>query len=323
MNDICVETNQMPSVVPGPNLLLIGAPKCGTTSLLLWLRKHPEVYHPWRKYHSGAWESRFLISGPLELPISPQRPRGTLQLPHEIDMDHYRGQRWIIDKSPQHLYFSRALESVRDLSPEARVIITLRDPYDLMISLYSQIRKSVEYDTTFESLFNMMQSQDWVADKNNAETWSFLTYPRYSHFVRSWVDEIGADRVRVIPLSSISQNSRGVLQELSDWLGIDSTKMPRNLGVKNPRGQLSNSPFRKFLRKPPSWVYSAARVLLPSRALRKTLLDPIRRRGWKHVPTSAPEILPEVEKAIRERLSDDTAFFESLGSLLPSEVIIQ
>ncbi len=323
MNDICVETNQMPSIVPGPNLLLIGAPKCGTTSLLLWLRKHPEVYHPWEKYHSGAWESRFLISGPLEFPISPQRPRGTLQLPHEIDMDHYRGQRWIIDKSPQHLYFSRALESVRDLLPEARVIITLRDPYDLMISLYSQIRRSVEYDTTFESLFNMMQSQDWVADTRKAETWGFLTYPRYSHFVQSWVDEIGVDRVRVIPLSSIAQNSRGVLQDLSDWLGIDSTKIPRNLDVQNPKGQLSNSPFRKFLRKPPSWAFSAARVLLPNRALRKALLDPIRRRGWKHIPTNAPEILPEVEKAIRERLSDDTTFFESLESLLPSEVIIR
>ena len=39
----------MQSILDVPNLLLIGGPKCGTTSLLTWLRKHPEIYHPWEK----------------------------------------------------------------------------------------------------------------------------------------------------------------------------------------------------------------------------------------------------------------------------------
>ena len=60
----------------------------------------------------------------------------------------------------------------------------------------------------------------------------------------------------------------------------------------------------------------------PSRSARKALLDPIRRRGWKHVPADKPEIPPEMESEIRARLKEDTEFFEALDSLLPSGTTI-
>ena len=159
-------------------------------------------------------------------------------------MDHYREEPWVIDKSPQHLYSYRALESVRDLMPEARVVITVRDPYDLLISYYMQMKKGVNFNMTLDELLSMLDSQDWKADPDIAETWPFLTYPRYSRFVLDWVNDIGEERVRIIPLSAIAQNPRGVINDLSDWLGIDSKKMPANLDVKNPRGRLSESPSK-------------------------------------------------------------------------------
>jgi len=313
----------MRAITPAPNLLLIGAPKCGTTSLLLWLRKHPSIYHPWRNQPRGGWESGFLISGPFDFPYSVSTPRGTLHLPPYTDMDHYREEPWVIDKSPQHLYSHRALESVRDLMPEARVVITVRDPYDLLISYYMQMKKTVNYDTTLVDLLSMLDSQDWKANPDIAETWSFLTYPRYSRFVLDWINEIGEERVRIIPLSAIAQNPRGVINDLSDWLGIDSKKMPANLDVKNPRGRLSESPFRKILRNPPNWVFAAARILMPSRALRRTLLDPIRRKGWKLVPADEPEITTVIEETIREKLREEIEFFESMETSLPAGSLIQ
>jgi hypothetical protein len=33
----------------GPDFLIVGAPKCGTTSLFRYLRQHPNVYAPSRK----------------------------------------------------------------------------------------------------------------------------------------------------------------------------------------------------------------------------------------------------------------------------------
>ena len=312
----------MRAITPQPNLLIVGAPKSGTTSLLMWLRMHPEVYHPWKGAGDEAIESGFLIAGPSEIPISPLRPKGTLLLPHETDVDRYRDEAWVIDKSPQHLYSSRALDSVRDLMPEARVIITLRDPFDLLISLYTQMWKTVDYQTSLEELCEMMEKQDWIPDPEIPETWSFLTYPRYSQFVRDWASQLDTDRVRVITLESIAGNPTGVLRELSIWLGISESGMPRNPSVKNSRGRLSNTPIRKFLRNPPNWAFSAARLLLPSRAVRRRILDPIRRAGWKHVPAEKPEISKEMENTIRDKLREDTEFFQNLSSNLPVGIIV-
>ena len=301
---------------------MVGAPKSGTTSLLMWLRRHPEIYHPWARVDSNAVESGFLIAGPSEFPVSPFKPRGTVLLPHEADMDHYKGEKWIIDKSPQHLYSKKALEAVRELMPDARVIITLRDPVDLLVSLYAQMWKSNNYQTTFDELLVIMQAQGWIPDIEKPETWTFLAYPRFSSFVKEWTSELGPDRVRVVRLPSIADEPNRVLESLGGWLGIEMSGMPRSRSTENTTGRLSNSRFRRFLRRPPGWAYSAARLLLPSRAIRRAVLDPIRRMGWKHTPAEKPRLGMDFEEEIKEALREEIEFYEGLTSELPGRIVL-
>ena len=312
----------MRSIEPCPNLLLIGGPKSGTTSLLLWLRKHEEIYHPWQRLGSGAWESGFLLGGIVDNPYEPSKPKGTLILPHEADMDYYNNELLIIDKSPQHLYSRRALETVRDFMPEAKVIITIRDPVDLFISLYHQMEKTGYFSTPFDELVGLLDDQEWIADADIPETWSFLTYPRFSSFVKSWVEQLGEHRVRVVPLPAIAKDARGVLNELSDWLGIEQEKMPVVLSKKNPRGKLSNSPLRRFLREPPDWAFTAAHLLLPSRSLRKALLDPIRSKGWKYVPSDKQPISDDLRSKMASMFAEDIEFFQSIQNYIPQSVVV-
>ena len=312
----------MRSIEPAPNLLLVGAPKSGTTSLLLWLRNHSEVYHPWQRVNSGAVESGFLLGGVVDSPYEMSKPRGTLFLPHEADMDYYRGEKLVIDKSPQHLYSKRALDTIKELMPDAKVIITIRDPHDLLISLFHQQKKTIHFNSSFEDLIANLDGKNWSPDPNDPETWGFLTYPRYSKHVKKWIDLLGQDRVRVISLGTIATNPRMVLDSISEWLEIDPMKMPRNLNIKNPRGELSKSRFRQFLRSPPNWAFSLAKLVLPSRGLRKALLDPIRSKGWKYVPSEKQEIPVETTEKIRSNLIQDIEFFENLEEQIPESTII-
>ena len=312
----------MRAIEPAPNLLLVGAPKSGTTSLLLWLRNHTEVYHPWQRVNSGAVESGFLLGGVVDGPYEMSKPRGTLFLPHEADMDYYRGEKYVIDKSPQHLYSNRALNTVNDLMPDAKVIITIRDPHDLLISLFHQQKKTIHFNSSFEDLIANLDGKNWSPDPNDPETWGFLTYPRYSKHVKKWIDLLGQDRVRVISLGTIATNPRMVLDHISEWLEIDSTKMPRNLNVKNPRGELSKSRLRQFLRSPPKWAFTLAKLVLPTRGLRKALLDPIRSKGWKYVPSEKQQITQETSEKIRTKLIYDIEFFENLEEQILESTII-
>ena len=313
----------MQSILTPPNLLLVGGPKCGTTSLLTWMRQHPDIYHPWYKIPINASESGFLLGGVSDLPFSPTIPKGTLLLPNEVNMDKYKQETWIIDKSPQHLYSMKALDTVTNLLPNAKVIITLRDPFDLLISWHGEMNKALNYNIPIEELLQMMEEREWRANTDDSDIWPFLTYPQYSNFVKLWIDKLGEDRVRVITLPTIANNPAGVLQHLSNWLDIDHTKMPNDFTVKNVSGQLSKNPFRKILRKPPSSFFILARVFLPSRPLRKILLDPIRRLGWKYVPTPKSIISPEIENRIRMKFKKDIEFFQNIEEFIPLSTIIK
>ena len=314
----------MRTISPAPNLLLVGGPKCGTTSLLLWLRKHPEIYHPWARHNIDVVESGFLLGGITDLPFEPSRPRGTFLVSHETDMDYYRNEKFVIDKSPQHLYSDRALSMVAELMPDAKVVITIRNPYDLFVSYhFMQLNKTMYCQTSMNELIGQLNDINWAPTVDDYQTWAFVSYPRYSKRVISWIQKLGEERVRVIPLDSMVENPRKVLESLALWIGVDPNAMPGDLGVQNPRGAFPQSKFHRFLRSPPNWIFKLSHILLPSRDLRKVLLDPIRRIGWRHVPAVKPEISPEDRKLICEKLSEDIEFFENLEKYIPASTIIR
>ena len=313
----------MQAITNVPNLLLIGAPKCGTTSLLYWMRQHPEIFHPWSKMPISASESGFLIGGIADLPYSPTKPIGTLLLPNEINFDNYKKQKWIIDKSPLHLYSANALNLVTNFLPNSKVVITIRDPLDLFISWHGEMSKGLEYNVSLSELVERLEEEDWEANIENSQTWSFRTYPSYSKSIYSWIENLGQDRVRIIKLNTIANNPRQVLDSLSEWLEIDPIKMPTNLTVKNQGGKLSENPLRKILRRPPKFIFIFARILLPSRRIRKIILDPIRRMGWKYIPTEKETLSPNVEEKIKKIFSEDVNFFHNIEDFIPSSILIK
>lgn len=102
-----------------PNFLVIGAPRCGTSSLARYLRGHPEVF----------------LATPKEL--------------HFFDREYERGLGWycehfagvdgetaVGEASPSYLYRAEAVERMAAAVPSARLIAVLRDPVARAYSHY-------------------------------------------------------------------------------------------------------------------------------------------------------------------------------------------
>lgn len=102
-----------------PNFLVIGAPRCGTSSLARCLRGHPEVF----------------LATPMELRF--------------FDREYERGLSWysghfagvdgetaVGEASPSYLYRAEAVERMADAVPSARLIAVLRDPVARAYSHY-------------------------------------------------------------------------------------------------------------------------------------------------------------------------------------------
>ena len=301
---------------PSPNLLLIGGPKTGTTSLMHWLASHEQIHHPWPN------ESHFLMAGPAEFPTSPIHPKGTAILAPRADLDGVDDHQWIMDKSTFHLYSQRALEAVCEHLPEARVVITLRHPVDLMLSMHQEHRKRlIEYDTDQATMIEMSRGQSFQPDEGVPETYSFLRFPRLKAPTLQWVEALG-DRVRVVPLSSIATEPLRTTNEILSWLEVERMPEDTSLPRYNERGEMNPSGWAKTLREPPSFLSKLARTLLPTKGLRRAILDPIRSPGFKPIAADSPVMDEQTRHELESAFAEEIEFQENLASYIDPSIIV-
>ena len=301
---------------PSPNLHLIGGPKTGTTSLMHWLASHEQIHHPWPN------ESHFLMAGPAEFPTSPIHPKGTAILAPRADLDGVDNHQWIMDKSTFHLYSQRALEAVCEHLPEARVVITLRHPVDLMLSMHQEHRKRlVEYDTDQATMIEISRTQSFQPDESVPETYSFLRFPRLKAPTLQWVEALG-DRVRVVPLSSIATDPLRTTNEILSWLEVERMPEDTSLPRYNERGEMNPSGWAKTLREPPSFLSKLARTLLPTKGLRRAILDPIRSPGFKPIAADSPIMDEHTRHELENAFAEEIEFQENLTSYIDPSIIV-
>jgi hypothetical protein len=112
-----------------PNFFIIGAPKCGTTSMSEYLRSHPNIYFSTPK--EPYYFCRDIIK---PLPHSVQTEGQYLTLFAKADKCHQA----IGEGSVYYLYSNEAVQKIRSFNPEARLIVMVRDPIDMLHSLFHQ-----------------------------------------------------------------------------------------------------------------------------------------------------------------------------------------
>ena len=130
------------------NLFILGAPKCGTTSLATWLRQHPAVVAPRVK------EPHHYYS-----PYGEPRSRAEYE---GLYADPPDGASVFLDASVWYLFGRTAVPAILEETPDARFVVCLRNPVDMVPSLHAQ--KLLTGHETIEDL-----EQAWnVADERAA-----------------------------------------------------------------------------------------------------------------------------------------------------------
>src|SRR3954468_6264414 len=123
------------AAMPLPNFLIVGAPKCGTTSLYQYLGQHPEVYM------SRLKEPRYFPSFGLVPGTDLVRTRAE----YEQLFDGATTERAIGEATPNYLHAPQAAERIVAELPDAKIIVSLRNPADRAYSSYlGRGRRGVE-----------------------------------------------------------------------------------------------------------------------------------------------------------------------------------
>jgi sulfotransferase family protein len=115
-----------PKIMRKPNFFILGAPKCGTTSLWSWLREHPDVFM------SEMKEPSFFNYGD-RLGIS------NLSDYEELFRDAIDSHAAVGEASVFYLSSPDAVQNILQYQPEACFIVLVRNPIEMAVALHLEM----------------------------------------------------------------------------------------------------------------------------------------------------------------------------------------
>lgn len=110
-----------------PNLFILGAPKCGTTSIANYLSKHPQIFFSAEKephYFNKDSGHRYYFE--LEK---------YLKLFKDAKVEHL----YMAEGSVWYLLSEVAVKNILEFNPDSKFIVMLRNPVDLFFSLHQEL----------------------------------------------------------------------------------------------------------------------------------------------------------------------------------------
>ena len=208
-----------------PDFFIVGAPRCGTTALYDFLQQHPGVFMPYRKepHYFGA-------------DIPQRHPFLDMQAYLRLFEPAGPGQR-AGEATVWYLYSASAAEQIREFNPEARIIIMLRRPVEMMYSLHGLF-----LFTTWEDIVDFEAAVAAEPDRRAGRrlppnTWwrqalQYTWLADYAPHVERYRALFGPEQVKVVVYDDFRADAAGVVRSVLEFLDLDPGFVPRT-GVVN------------------------------------------------------------------------------------------
>jgi hypothetical protein len=167
----------------------------------------------------------------------------------------WNGQSHGGEASVWYLFSTRAAREIHEFNPEARIIIMLREPAEVIHSLYHQFRFDAnEHLRTFEEA--LAAEEERRQGQRICRTTYFiqgLVYREVVHYteqVRRYFEVFGRDRVHVVIYDDFSADVEKEYQSTLDFLGLDSHEGPTTFRPINESKLIRSRALRAVLCDP-------------------------------------------------------------------------
>lgn len=217
-----------------PDVLVIGAARCGTSSLHANLVKHPNIRGPSRdaflknarnhkevhffdkniKWRQGINYYRKFFVGP---------PAGI----------------WFVESTPNYLYEVVVPERVKEVLPKARFIAMLRDPADRAWSHFCNWRRKHHWST------------DILLDTSHVVVKKGFYYQQ----LKRWFEHFNRERFFIIRSEDFFKNPDIVIKETLDWIGVPEASIGKVEYWDPVKLRKGNPPMPKDLKNKIKAIY--------------------------------------------------------------------
>jgi hypothetical protein len=248
------QTNQMESIADRdyskssrlliwPNFYIVGAPKCGTSSVWAYLRGHPDVFFPQLK------EPHFFTTSTQSLET------------YQALYREAKGYKAVGDASTSYLWRVNASARIREICPQARILILLRDPVERAYSHYDMAVR-----TGKESLP--------LAEAVKRDDSEIVAPGMYYEHVLRYFQTFGREQVAVHLMEDLRKDTAGVMAAICCHIGVDPALLDaRELARVHNEGLLPRA----------GWLYKAVRRAIGLQ-MRQKIFSPALRSWLRNSP---------------------------------------
>ena len=272
----------------GPDVFLVGAPRCGTTALANFLGQHPEAHVPYVK------EPHYFGS---DLTERTGFPTLTSYVELYTDADGRRA----IDASTWYLHSRTAAQEIREFRPDARIIVMVRDPIELIHSWHGHVfLMGAEPIASFEEALAAepeRRAGRGIPLGTPREALLYRQIPRFAEQIERYLDAFGPERVKVIVHDDFRSDNLAVVRDVCRFLGVDDAFRPEMKRV-NSNARPRSRWIQQVLEHQPESVRAFVRSVT-SKRLRHRVRDTL--RGLNAAPAPRPPLDP----ALRARLAHE------------------
>lgn len=211
-----------------PNLFIIGAPKCGTTSMAYYLDQHRDVFvSKYKEPHYFNIDSKHRFTFSFEQYLS--------------NFKEAKKSKYLVDASVWYLYSKVAVKEIEKVSKNSKYIVMLRNPVEMFYSLHQQLLFS-----GIENVKSPLKAWLLQADREKGNNVpygcrdsSLLLYRETCKLgiqVERLLEIIDRNNICFVLLDDLKQNSDLCYKKILDFLDLEKIPLD-SYEVINPKKQ--------------------------------------------------------------------------------------
>jgi Sulfotransferase family len=226
-----------------PDLFIVGAPKCGTTSLYEWLKDHPEI-------HMSPFKEPCYFARDLALETSGYYFRYGEDRERYLALFSEAGPaKRLGEASTRYLYSKDAPGLIAAEASDPRIVVMLRNPVDMIASLHAHKLGSGTEDLA--DLGDALAAEDErregrrLPGNSNPLLSTYTDRAMFGEQLARWFDVFGRERVRVMIFEDVVRSPEAHFASLLEFLDVDPAYRPATFAAHNPahgsRGKIAGA----------------------------------------------------------------------------------
>lgn len=277
----------------GPNFLITGVAKAGTTSLYYYLSQHPEVEIP-RKETFFFARDFYKNTGSGTSPHF-RGKENIVFTEREYDLFYRKcNSKAVGEVSTCYAYlYETSIELIKKKLGDIKIIFLLRHPVERALSAYNHFRRMKQEPLTFK---DAIEKESHRIELGWDFMWHYTSMGFYAKQVQAFKENFA--QVKIFLTDDLDANPQQLMKDIFKFIGIDDNFIPDtgfryNISGTRPDrlrfGSFFNGPFSR-------------KVIYP--VLKKIIPEKERRQAKHHLRMPSENIENLIDTSLKKQLTD-------------------